>query len=258
MLFFFFFHCDYSTDSSMNISEAIRAARKANIGMIVTEHWDYDYPTNPYAFLFDVDDYFKKFHVYRSESVLLGIEVGMQKHIVTKDEALIKAHPFDCVIGSMHCVNGRDLYEPHSYQGLTKAEAVQEFLEDSIANVRLYTDFDIFGHIDYICRYMPYADQELYYEEFPALWDELFKLLIDGGKVLEINTRRLDSQQAVQTLQVLYQRYHELGGKYISLGSDAHYKEHVGRRIAVAKKMADKASLVPVYFQDRKMKIMEE
>ena len=105
---------------------------------------------------------------------------------------------------------------------------------------------------------MPYADQELYYEEFPALWDELFKLLIDGGKVLEINTRRLDSQQAVQTLQVLYQRYHELGGKYISLGSDAHYKEHVGRRIAVAKKMADKASLVPVYFQDRKMKIMEE
>ena len=258
MLFDSHMHCDYSTDSSMNISEAIRAARKANVGMIVTEHWDYDYPTNPYAFLFDVDDYFKQFNVYRSESILLGIEVGMQKHIVTKDAALIKAHPFDCVIASMHCVNGRDLYEPNSYKGLTKAEALQEFLEDSIANVRLYSDFDIFGHIDYISRYMPYEDQELYYEEFPALWDELFKLLIDGGKVLEINTRRLDSLKAVETLEVLYQRYQELGGRYISLGSDAHYKEHVGRRMAVAKKMADNANLVPVYFQDRKMKIMEE
>ena len=70
MLFDSHMHCDYSTDSSMNISEAIRAARKANVGMIVTEHWDYDYPTNPYAFLFDVDDYFKQFNVYRSESIL--------------------------------------------------------------------------------------------------------------------------------------------------------------------------------------------
>ena len=105
---------------------------------------------------------------------------------------------------------------------------------------------------------MPYEDQELYYEEFPALWDELFKMLINGGKVLEINTRRLDSPKAIETLQVLYQRYQQLGGKYVSLGSDAHYKEHVGRRLSVAKKIADKAGLVPVYFKERQMKIMEE
>ena len=258
MLFVFHMHCDYSTDSSMKISEAIQEAHRGKVGIIVTEHWDYDYPTNPYAFLFDVDDYFRQFNIYRSDKVLLGIEVGMQKHIVNKDEALISAHPFDCVIASMHCVNGRDLYEPASYRDLTKKEALQEFLEDSIANLSLYSDFDIFGHIDYISRYMPYEDQELYYEEFPALWDELFKMLINGGKVLEINTRRLDSPKAIETLQVLYQRYQQLGGKYVSLGSDAHYKEHVGRRLSVAKKIADKAGLVPVYFKERQMKIMEE
>lgn len=257
MLFDSHIHCDYSQDSSIKIEEAIRAAQAAKVGMIVTEHWDYDYPTNPYAFLFDIDDYFEKFAKYRSDKVLLGIEIGMQKHIAKKDAALIKTHPFDCVIASMHCMNGRDLYEPRCYKGLTKAEALQELLEDSIANLSLYEDFDIFGHIDYISRYMPYEDQELYYEEFPALWDQLFNLLIEGDKTIEINTRRLDSQKAVDTLKILYGRYKELGGRYISLGSDAHYKEHIGRRLAVAKKIADESGLIPVYFKNRQRIIME-
>ena len=47
MIFATHMHCDFSTDSSMSLEEAIAAAEKENIGMIVTEHWDYDYPTNP-------------------------------------------------------------------------------------------------------------------------------------------------------------------------------------------------------------------
>lgn len=253
MLFDSHIHCDYSQDSSMTLVEALQTAAKEQVGIIVTEHWDYDYPTNPYAFLFDLDDYFRKFSAYRSEQVLLGIEIGMQKHIVQKDEALIKAHPFDCVIASMHCVKGRDLYEPRSYKGLTKAEAVKAFLEESVATVSLYSDFDVFGHIDYVSRYMPYEDQELYYEDFPGLWDELFKALLEKSKVLEINTRRLDSPKALAAMEILYGRYRELGGRHVSLGSDAHYKEHVGRRFAAAKQIADKLGLLPVYFKERKM-----
>ena len=47
MIFDTHMHCDFSTDSSMTLEESIAAAEKENIGMIVTEHWDYDYPTNP-------------------------------------------------------------------------------------------------------------------------------------------------------------------------------------------------------------------
>ena len=61
----------------MTLVEALQTAAKEQVGIIVTEHWDYDYPTNPYAFLFDLDDYFRKFSAYRSEQVLLGIEIGM-------------------------------------------------------------------------------------------------------------------------------------------------------------------------------------
>ena len=55
MLFDTHMHCEYSCDSKMNIEEAIVASEKLNIGMIVTEHWDFDYPTNPKAFIFDLD-----------------------------------------------------------------------------------------------------------------------------------------------------------------------------------------------------------
>ena len=55
----------------------------------------------------------------------------------------------------------------------------------------------------------------------------------------------------------LYKRYRELGGKYCTLGSDAHYKEHVGRRLQEALALAAQAELTPVYFKARRMQIME-
>ena len=107
-----------------------------------------------------------------------------------------------------------------------------------------------------MCRYMPYDDKELVYAEAPELFDEVFKLLITMDKAIEINTRRLDSSDAVNSLLVLYKRFGELGGRYVTLGSDAHYKEHVGRRLDIAREIAEAAGLVPVYFEQRKMQRM--
>lgn len=253
MLFDTHLHCEYSTDSTMTFKEAREMGEKRNLGIIVTEHWDYDYPTNPEAFLFDLEEYFAKYGPYRSKRVLLGLEMGLQPQVATANGELAARFPFDCVIGSVHCVKGRDLYEATTYEGLKKATVIAEYLREIVRNLELFTDFDIFGHLDYICRYLPYEDKELYYEEFPHEWDEVFRLLIAQGKVPEINTRRLDSQQAVTTLLVLYRRYAALGGRYVSLGSDAHDKEHIGRNFEKAQKMAEECRLQPVYFCQRKM-----
>ncbi len=258
MLFDTHMHCDYSIDAHMKFAEAVAAAKQQGIGMTVTEHWDRDYPTDPKAFIFDVDEYFTKFLPYRSDIVLQGIELGMQEHTAAADQKLLTAYDFDCVIASMHCVHGRDIYAPEAYAGLTKAEAVTEYLEASLVCLELYQDFDTLGHIDYISRYMPYEDQELYYAANPELWDELFRVLIKGGRALEINTRRLAEPQAAAALKVLYQRFAQLGGKYVTLGSDAHYVEHIGRGLAAAYSLAAACELTPVYFQQRKMMKLEK
>ena len=258
MLFDTHMHADYSCDAHQTIVQAIAASKAAGVGMILTEHWDRDYPTNPEEFQFNIPEYFAKNNKYRSERVLLGIEVGMQKHLAVIDDKTIKEYPFDEVIASMHCMQGRDMYEPTSYTGLTKHQAVTTYLEDSIACLGLYKDFDTYGHIDYISRYMPYEDQELHYLEHNKLWDQVFKLLIEENKAIEINTRRLDLPSAVESLTVLYKRFKDLGGRYVTLGSDAHYPEHVGRRLQEAVAIACECNLQPVYFKKRKRIVMKE
>ncbi len=180
----------------------------------------------------------------------------MQKQTTAADEALAGKYPFDYVLASMHCINGRDLYEERCYEGLAKVEAVREFLIDTLANLERHNNFDAFAHIDYMCRYMPYADKELILGEAPELFDQVFKLLIAKEKPLEINTRRLDDAGAMAALLAVYRRYAQLGGKYAVIGSDAHYKEHVGRRMREALSLADEAGLEPVYFRERKMRKM--
>ena len=142
-------------------------------------------------------------------------------------------------------------------EGLTRQEAVRDFLEDSIYCITHNTDYDAFAHIDYLTRYWIYKGEYLEYADAPELFDELFKILADGNKAIEINTRRLDDQKAIDALVPLYKRFAELGGKYCTLGSDAHYAEHVGRRMDVALAIAHECGLTPVYFEKRQMKIIE-
>lgn len=117
-------HADYSCDAEMTIKDAMEAAKAAGLGMILTEHWDRDYPTNPESFLFDINDYFKKNAPYRSDTVLLGIEMGLQPIPIEEDRMVAKSHPFDEIVGSMHCYRGLDMYERTTYDGVAKDQAV--------------------------------------------------------------------------------------------------------------------------------------
>ena len=97
MIFDTHMHCQYSIDSKMSAEEAKAAALQQNLGIIITEHWDEDYPTNPEAFVFDIEDYFKQLGPYRSKKLLLGIEVGMQEETAANDNLLGRKYPFDFI-----------------------------------------------------------------------------------------------------------------------------------------------------------------
>ncbi len=251
MIFDTHVHCEYSCDSDMELREALAAAVKKGMGIVVTEHWDYDYPTNPDAFTFDLEEYFKKYASLRGENLLLGIEIGMQKHIAAADDRVAAGSPFDFILGSIHCVNGRDLYEKSCYKGQKRQDAVREFLEEAIACVTNHNGFDSFAHIDYMCRYWPFDEPGL--SDAPELFADFFRLLIKKEKPVEINTRRLSDKDAVRSLLEIYKRYRELGGRFCTIGSDAHQTEHIGRGFKTALAMADEAGLKPVYFKGRKM-----
>jgi len=249
MLFDSHMHTRFSTDSKMLIDEAVARGRELNIGITITEHMDINYP-GPLAFMFDVDQYFAKYKKYRSESVLLGIEIGMRQDCLDENCHLVATYPFDYVIGSVHVVDNIDIYVPAFYQGRNKQDVYRQYFEAMLQCVTCYDEIHSLGHIDYIARYAGFADPEVYYSEFREHIDEILIVLARKGKALEINTRRLGRKETIEILIPLYKRFYEVGGRLVTIGSDAHRVTEIGRGLAEGVEIAERSKLQVVYFKD--------
>lgn len=258
MLFDNHSHTEVSSDSDMRLLDAISAARKIGLGLVLTEHFDYDYIDSRHYkdmdFRFDPKEYWQQYGPYRDDTVQLGVEIGLSDTAREANEAFLQEAPFDLVIGSIHMIDLLDLYYPDFYQAKSKEESYTEYLQVMADMLRDNTYIDVLGHIDYICRYTPYDDQNIVYEEMPEAVDEVLRAVLDTGKVMELNTRRLGDRAAVAALMPIYRRYQELGGRYITLGSDAHAAENIGMNFHVALDMAEALKLRPVTFSRRRMK----
>lgn len=250
-------HTNFSTDSDMKIEEAIKSAREKNISFITTEHMDINFPKKG-LFCFDVDKYLNKYSKYKGDNLLLGIELGMKKDCLEESRELIKNNSFDYVLGSVHLVENLDLYYPDYYEGKSKKEAYLKYLQTILKNLKQFEFIDSLGHIDYIARYAKFEDKELYYNDFPDIIDDIFKELINKGKCLELNTRRLKNPDSAKNMLEIYKRFSELGGKYITVGSDAHNVESMGSNFRKAAEIAERCHLKIVYLKNRKKQYDKE
>ena len=92
------------------------------------------------------------------------------------------------------------------------------------------------GHYDYITRYAPYPEASILYKDFPDLLDQMLRFLAEEGKALEINTKTYQEYKGRRPVldPNILRRYLELGGEFVSLGSDSHSPEGVGFGFAAA------------------------
>ena len=251
MLFDTHTHTTFSTDSRMTIVEAEQAASERNLGIIITEHMDLAYP-EPEAFTFNIDHYFATYGPRRSDTLLLGIEVGMRDDCVEANREIVTAHPFDFVIGSIHVVENMDLSQASFYDTRTKEEVYHQYFNAMITCLEQYDFIDSLGHIDYICRYARFDDPELYYFDFQTDIDLVLSQLAQRDQAIEINTRRLYLADIKDSLLPVYHRFRELGGRFVTIGSDAHKPQNIGKGMEIGLEIAETCGLVPVYYKERK------
>lgn len=249
-------HTSFSSDSKMNIKEALKKAKRLGLGLITTEHLDYAYPDEN-LFRVDISSYIQAYSQYKSENYFIGLEMGLSESCYNENvETAENYSKLDYIIGSIHAVEGKDIYAELFAFEKDKKQCYEKYLKTMLSNIKLYDCFHSLGHIDYICRYAPFEDKEIYYNDFSDYFDEVFKVLLKKGKVLELNTRRLNDTSAFENMVTIYSRYKELGGKYITIGSDAHTPESIGINFEQAKLLVEKLSLKPVYFLKGKMEYM--
>lgn len=250
MIFDSHMHSHFSSDSTMNIEDAIKISKQNNIGIILTEHTDLNYPVLD-EFRCDIPKYLSTYEKYKSDSLLLGIEIGLAEDIYAGNNEITNNFNFDYVIGSIHSVNNIDIYNTYVNTKYPRKEFFQNYLDDMLKCSKLYNNFDGLGHIDYLCRYAPFDNKEILVADYKDTLAEIIKTLISKGKVLELNTSRLSSKAAQSSLFDIYKLYKDLGGTNLTLGSDAHRSCEISRNFTIAESMISEIGLRGIYFKNR-------
>ncbi len=226
-------HTSHSGDSKAPMEEMIlQGISKGLTTMCFTEHNDFEYPVTPLdpegKFECNVDSYLYELIRLREKytdkmRILFGIELGLQPSVLRRNAVFAKSYDFDFIIGSSHLCNGKDPYYPDFYEGRSEEDAYLEYFESILENIKKFSNFDVYGHLDYVVRYGPNGDKNYSYEKYRHILDQILSLLIEKGKGIEINTGGLNrGMRDLHPCRDVIKRYKELGGEIITVGSDAH------------------------------------
>lgn len=263
MLFDSHIHSMASPDSTACPKGMINALNQKGIGAVFTEHVDYyvseggnisaeDVPKNKDSdFILDFDVY-ANYKNLRSNTTLLGLEIGLTNCYYNKNKQLA-CGDYDFILGSVHCVDGYDVY--YEFPENDVKNFISRYLTYSAEMVELCGFFDVFGHIDYVARYNKEAQGLFRYNNYSVEFDTLFKLLAERDIPIEINTAyisKLDKHLIEEIYLPIYKRFFQLGGKYCTIGSDAHHLADLCRGFDKGLALADTAGLQVVYYKERK------
>lgn len=158
-----------------------------------------------------------------------GVEIGQPVQDLSAAEDALDSCKFDFVLASVHNVKDMDDFYSLDYGKVNVADALHRYFSEIMETIA-WGRFDSLAHLTYPWRYItgehgiPIGGAN-YEEEIDAVLEALIK----SHKALEINTSGLRQKlgKTLPDLPVL-RRYHEMGGRLITIGSDAHRWADVG------------------------------
>lgn len=167
-------------------------------------------------------------------TVLKGLELGQAMQDISAAEDAL-SREYDFVLGSVHNIRGYEDFYFMDYDALSDAYInglLSEYFHELLETVQ-WGGVDSLAHLTYPLRYIQGDYGRLIGENFhQEEMDAIFFALIAGGKALEINTSgfRQKISRPLPDLPLL-KRYYELGGRLVTIGSDAHCTEDLGKGI---------------------------
>lgn len=256
----FHLHSDFSMDAKSSIDSMCISAIEKNLkGICFTDHIDLDVTKNKLDFHFRTQDYLRdlKSAKYRYDGklqVFSGLEIGMQSHLVENYDEIIQNGIFDFVIMSIHCLGENSEFIDEFLNSADTIIALELYYKTMYECVKVFDNYDVLGHIDFVDRYFIDKTHIPKYERVFPIIEKILKLIIEKGKGIEVNTAslRYGLDYLHPKLSIL-KLYKELGGEIITIGSDAHSPEFVGDNLDLAEKLVKSLGFKNIYiFKDRK------
>lgn len=225
-------HSSFSGDSMEKLENIIERAIETGMDEItITDHLDLEFPGEINIFELDFKTYvetLKKLKkLYRNNiKIKIGIELGLQPQLEGKYDEIFNCEDIDFIIGSFHCVKGMDVADRKFFEKYAKDEAHRIYFEEILNTIDLFPKINVCGHLDFINRYgrSVYDDyKKINFEMHQELIDKILIKLIEKNIGIEINTSALRyGLRDFHPCRKILKRYKELGGKIITMGSDAH------------------------------------
>lgn len=202
-----------------------------------SEHADLDPDDANYGFL-DLDAIGASIQRAREAAagrlaVRWGIEVDYRPHLEGSIANLLENFPGDYAIGSVHFVDGRPLYSHRTFVERPLAEVYAAYRDACLALIRTGW-FDVLGHLDFPRRYAHAAVGDPWPDHVTAPFlEDVLSAVARSDMLLEVNTAglRKDVGHCSPSLD-LVERFADLGGTRVVLGSDAHAPRDVGSHTA--------------------------
>lgn len=236
-------HSRHSVDSKADpIANCEQAIAQGLSGLTFTEHYDM-HPTERDTCQWNYEAIFNTVTDLRNRysptlQIGMGIEVDFQPSLLEETLIYLDKHSFDVVLLSIHWANDRPLHLRRIWNQ-TKATVMRDdYFKTLFKATELcqklaahgHCPFDILSHLDYVKRYLlQYWKTPLGTIEYHVL-DPILQALIAADVFPEINTSgmRREETEPYPSWPIL-KRYYELGGLYVSLGSDAHQSRDIGQ-----------------------------
>ena len=225
--------------------------------LAITDHVDFD-PTMPaYGFSSfadrerDVREAAARW-ADRGLAIRFGVEVTYERAFEEDIRGWLGRHPHDYAIGSVHI--GEDSpYKASNVAsfvaGHSLADIVAPYFDEVIGAARSGL-FDTVGHLDFVKRYLvPHVMPEDL-ARAPELYEPVLGALIETGTALEVNASGLRQMpRETYPSAAIVARYRELGGRHVTIGSDAHRAEWFAYGLAQAYRQAAGAGFEAVAFR---------
>lgn len=232
-------HSDNSWDAAHSVMYLCEKAEERGLmGLAITDHADSVYCKEPGylgRIVQSMVDVAKAKIAFRHRLAFsAGIEIGIH-HDVSVAQQICEMYPFDFVLGSVHNRPDGSEYYDVRYSALSPQER-HDLLAEYFASMRQLVDwggFDSLAHMTFPLR-SAMRDRGIRLDLAPH--KEQIEVILKGlarkGKALELNTSALRSplKDTMPPLWIL-KWFRELGGEYVTIGSDAHGVEHVGAGI---------------------------
>jgi histidinol-phosphatase (PHP family) len=224
-------HTDLSPDSDVPIDAYAEQALERGIDeLAITDHVDFE-PGAPAASYTSFDQRERVVReaaerwADRGVAIRFGVEITWDDRFETDIRAHLAGHTYDFVIGSVHVYRDSP-YGAGNVAGWVAGRSLPDIVAPyfrSVAAAARSGLFDALGHLDFVKRYLVPHVQPAQLAAAPELYEPILVALVDSGTALEINTSGLrQGPGETYPSPAIVARYRELGGRAVTVGSDAH------------------------------------